>query len=590
MMTQATRTVAALHTTARIALVVGALLVAAPTYAQVVATRALKAPVIDGRDDDAVWQALTPTRGFRQFDPREDGPPEFQSEYRVAYDDRFFYVLVRAFDPHPDSIVRLLSRRDVKTNSDQLGIIIDGFHDRRNAAQFWVNPAGVKRDGVFFNDVTEDMSWDGVWDVGVHIDRLGWAAEFRVPFSQLRFAASDTLEFGLSVVREISRLNQKDSWPMYRRSVKSVVGQLGTVSGIRGVPAARRLEILPYTVTKSVPDAAAGRPNVTRFAAGLDVKAGLGSNLTLDATINPDFGQVEADPAILNLTAFETRFDERRLFFQEGLGRFRCGGVCDGPFYTRRIGRTPHLRSAAGDKAFTSILGAAKVTGKFSNGVTLAVLDAVTQEERGTSGGVIEPQTNYFVMRTALESDDGSRQAGVLVTDTHRRLDAATSPLLRGAATMAMLQGSARFAHDQFEIMGFKSQSFVTGSAAALALTQRNSVHYFQRPGNEMGFDSTRTSLTGGGIGGSIKKLRGAVRYETFLRHSSPGQEMNDLGLVPNVNDMSIRQSVDYQPINPGRWFRSAFTQFSAESHWTTGGLPTGRSFGIHSSAPPQLL
>lgn len=555
------------------------------TTRTVQATRITKPPVIDGSDDDEAWRSIPPTRGFRTYYPQEDGVPTFDTEFRVAYDDRNLYVVVRAFDPHPDSIVRLLSRRDVKTNSDQLGLFIDAFHDRRNALEFLVNPAGVKRDGAFYNDNTEDMSWDGVWDVGVGVDDRGWVAEFRIPFSQLRFANASTHTFGFSVGREVARLNEKSAWPLFRQSVNGVASQLGTLDGIADVPATRRLEILPYTVAKSMPDLTApGRANRTEMAAGLDAKAGLGPNLTLDATINPDFGQVEADPAILNLTAFETRFDERRLFFQEGLGLFRCGAPCDGPFYTRRIGRAPQLRTSAADPAFTSILGAGKLTGRFANGFTVALLDAVTAEERGASGAVVEPGTNYLVMRTAREARDGSRQIGFLLTDVHRQLDVHTDSLLRRSGTMMELQGSARFAHDVFEVMAYSGQAYVTGSASAIALTQRSSVHYFQRPDADVRYDSTRTSLFGGATGLSLRRIRGAIRFETFVRHSTPEQEMNDLGLVPLVGENSIRQTIDFQPTSPGRWFRSSFSEIRAESHWTTGGLGTGQFLFVHTS------
>lgn len=549
------------------------------------AHRVSHSPVIDGREDDDAWRAIPPTRDFRQYDPGEDVAPTFETEFRVAYDDRYLYVLVRAFDPAPDSIARLLSRRDVKTKSDQIGLVIDGFRDRRNAVEFIVNPAGVKRDGAFYGDVTEDMSWDGVWDVGVQVDARGWVAEFRIPFAQLRFAPRKENVFGLAVFRENARRNENAAWPVFRRSINGTVSQLGSLTGLTDIPPARRVEMLPYMVSKSVPDLhAPGLPNSTQVTGGLDAKIGLGSNLTLDATINPDFGQVEADPSILNLTAFETRFDERRLFFQEGIGLFRCGAPCDGPFYTRRIGRAPQLRANAGDPAFTTILGAGKLTGRFGNGFTVGALDAVTQEMHGTTGAVIEPQTNYFVMRVAREAKDGSRQAGFLMTDTRRQATSATDSVLRRAATMAMVQGSARFAHDTWELMGYTGQSYVTGSPAAIARAQLGSVHYFQRPDGDHRFDPARTSLLGGAIGGSIAKVRGAIRTETFLRHSTAEQEMNDIGLVPLVGDMSIRQTVSYQPLRPTRWFRSSFSQLSGETHWAIGGLPAQRSVTLHTS------
>ncbi|MDA1080060.1 MAG: DUF5916 domain-containing protein [Gemmatimonadetes bacterium] len=550
------------------------------------AVRVTRAPIIDGSDSDDAWRSIEPVRGFRQFEPSENAPPTFETEFRVGYDDRRLYILIRAFDPHPDSIETLLSRRDVKTNSDQITVIIDGFLDKRNAIELIVNPAGVKRDAALYNDVTEDFSWDGVWDVGVRVDDAGWVAEFSVPFSQLRFRASDVNAFGFGVRRDVARLNQRDAWPEYRKTTRTLVSQLGTIQSIRGVPGARRVELLPYAVSKSVPNLSApGLGNRTELTGGLDAKAGIGSSLTVDATVNPDFGQVEADPAILNLTAFETRFDERRPFFQEGIGLFRCLTICGGPFYTRRIGRTPQLRSNQSDPAFTTILGAAKLTGRLNGGYTLAILDAVTREERGVSGSVIEPQSNYFVMRAARASRDGARQVGLLVTDVRRELDATTAPKLRRSGTSALLQASTRFARNQYEVMAFQSHAWVTGTEQAIALTQRGSVHYFQRPDNDEHYDSTRTALAGGAIGGSFGKIGGSVKFETFLRHSAPQQEMNDLGLVPGVDDASIRQTLSYQQRAPNRWFRSSFSQLSAESHWTVGGLPFSRSATLHASA-----
>ncbi len=550
------------------------------------AVRTTRPPTIDGREDDETWRAIAPTSGFRQFEPAEDVAPTFQTEFRVAYDDHNLYVLVRAFDPHPDSIVRLLSRRDIKTNSDQIGLVIDGFLDRRNAIELIVNPAGVKRDGVFYNDVTEDISWDGVWDVATRIDEKGWVAEFRVPFSQLRFAARDVNAFGFGVFRDVARLNQRDGWPLFIKSERRTVSQMGTLDGLNGVPGARRVELLPYAVAKSAPDLVVrSRGNQTSLTGGLDAKAGIGSSVTVDATANPDFGQVESDPAILNLTAFETKFEEKRPFFQEGIGLFRCGPPCEGPFYTRRIGRAPQLRTSANDPAFTSILGAAKITGRFGSGYTLAVLDAVTREEHGTSGAVIEPQTNYMVVRAASESRDGTRQAGLMITDVRRQLDKTTDPLLRRSATAVIAQSTTRFAQNQYELLLYAGRSFVTGSTGAIALTQRSSVHYYQRADHEEHYDPTRTSIEGGAVGASIKKIRGAVKFETFIRHSTPGQEMNDMGLVPSVNDMSIRQSLDVQQLSPNKLFRSAFSSISAETHWTTGGLPASRSAVVHTSA-----
>lgn len=550
------------------------------------ATRAVVPPTIDGREQDAAWRGAPVINDFRQFDPAEDVPPTFRTEARVVYDDRYLYVLVRAFDPHPDSIAALLSRRDVKTASDQLKIIIDAFHDRRTGVELAVNPAGVKRDYSMHSDNVEDPTWDGVWDAATRVDSLGWVAEFRVPFSQLRFNPGEVHEFGFGVWRDIARLNQRDAWPVFRRSINSVVSQLGTLSDIRGIAPTRRLEILPYSVAKHESYAAGPAYAMrSRITGGLDLKAGLTSSLTVDATMNPDFGQVEADPAVLNLSAFEIRFDERRPFFQEGAGMYRCAGPCEGLFYTRRIGRTPQLRTNSADPAFTNILGASKVTGRFDHGVSIGLVNAVTERVIGMSGKTIEPQTNYFVGRAVREWNDGRRQLGMQVTNVARALDPATEPILRRNATTAVLQGYMDFANDTWRLLGYVGAAHVEGSAQAIALTQTNSVHLFQRPDHEERYDPTRTALTGNAYSMQLVKRRGVVRSDTYVRYAGANMEMNDFGFVNLVNDVSIRQQIDIQPLRPTRWFRSSFSSISGESHWTTGGVPAARSVSLHTSA-----
>ena len=548
------------------------------------AVRATVAPVIDGKDLDDVWRIAAPMTQFRQFDPGEDQPTQFRTEARVAFDDKYLYVLVRAFDPYPDSIASLLSRRDVKTASDQLKIIIDAYHDRRTGVELAINPAGVKRDFSVYNDNVEDATWDGVWDAEARVDSAGWVAEFRVPFSQLRFTARDAHAFGFGVWRDIARRNQRDAWPMFKQSARTMMSQLGTVDGISGIAPARRVELLPYTVAKSVPGTSALPANRGQYAVGLDVKAGLGPSVTVDATVHPDFGQVEADPAVLNLSAFEIRFDERRPFFQEGAGLYKCNGPCEGTFYTRRIGRAPQLGGASGDPAFTNITGAAKITGRFANGIAFGLVDASTERVRGASGRTIEPQTNYLIARALRELRGGRTQFGMQITDVRRQLDAVTSSVLRRDATTVVAQGYTRFARDRWELTGYTGVNAVHGSATAIAATQRNSVHYFQRPDHEVAYDSTRTSLGGFSSSIGVKQVGGRVRYENTLRYASASSEFNDLGFVNLINDVSLRQSLDLRQLTPNPVFRSAFSTMSFETHTTTGGLLSSQVLSVHTS------
>jgi hypothetical protein len=557
----------------------------APSAAR--AVRVDRAPVLDGRDDEPVWQSAPLIDGFRQFAPAEDAPTAFRTTTRVVYDAKNIYVFVRAYDPRPDSIVSLLSRRDVRTNSDQIKILFDSYHDRRTGVELMVNPAGVQRDAMMHSDIVEDMSWDGVWDVATRIDSLGWTAEFRVPFSQLRFNKADEHTFGFGVWRDIARINQRDSWPVYRGSRSTLVSQLGELTGLRGIGGGARLELLPYTVTKNITQrtAAGGWTHPQQFAAGADLRVGLGSAMTVSATVNPDFGQVEMDPALLNLSAFEIRFDERRPFFLEGNNLFRCGGSCEGLFYTRRIGRTPQLRASPTDPAFTTILGAAKITGRIGRGVSLGVSQALTRREVGANGTTIEPQTNYIAARLVKEASDGHSQISLMLTDVRRDLDSVTAPLLRRTATVGLLQGFYRFDGNRYEVSGYTANVNVAGSANAIALTQRSSVHFFQRPDHEERYDPTRTALGGQSTSLQVQKLAGQFRWSSIWRYATPGLEANDLGFVILVNDASIRNQMSLQALRPSKYFRRLSGTLSNETHWTSGGTQSGASVTASTTA-----
>ncbi|HXH63096.1 MAG TPA: DUF5916 domain-containing protein, partial [Gemmatimonadales bacterium] len=304
---------------------------AAPAVlAPAVAFRAVRPPVIDGRDDDEVWRTAPILSDFREWDPVEDTTPRFRTEAKIAYDERNLYVFVRAFDPHPDSIKRLLARRDVMPPTDHIGVIVDAYHDRRTGYEFWVDPAAVKVDIAVYDDDREDGSWDGIWDVATLVDSLGWTAEFRIPLSQLRYPIEPTHVFGLAIARDIERYKERIAWPILRRSKAGLISQLGDLTGVDSISSPRRAELVPYTVTKNVSvPRGTGFGRDQRVSLGADLKYGVASNLTLNATFNPDFGQVEADPSVLNLSTFETFYQEKRPFFVEGAGLFRADVDCN---------------------------------------------------------------------------------------------------------------------------------------------------------------------------------------------------------------------------------------------------------------------
>src|SRR5881628_2054043 len=562
-----------------------------PGATSAVAVRADRPVVIDGKDDDPVWRLAPVITEFREFQPKEDGDPRFATEAKVAYDSRNFYVFVRAFDPHPDSILKLLARRDVRAATDQIKIIIDSYHDRRTGFEFAVNPAGVKRDYAIYNDgQTEDDAWDAVWDVATTVDSLGWTAEFRIPLSQLRYAPAATNTFGFGVWRDIQRYTERVSWPVYRASRPGFPSQMGEVQGLVGLSSPRRLEVTPYGVTKNVTVADGGAfDHPQRFAGGADIKYGVTSNLTLDATVNPDFGQVEADPAVLNLTAFETFFQERRPFFVQGAGIFRfnvnCSAVNDcntgeGLFYSRRIGRAPQLDYGdPNPPSATAIYGAAKMTGRLPGGQTLGVLDAVTGREAATLDRTMEPTTNYAAVRAQQDFRNGESGIGAMVTAVNRHLDQWTDGSLRSIAYVGAFDFRHRFLDRRYQISGSFDRSRVAGTPSAIAATQNDPVHYYQRPGSGVSYDSTRTSLVGDAEELKFGKVGGGItRFETSYQRRSQGFEVNDLGFLLQADQQSWNNWFAFQSRHPSSFYQTAFWNFNWWQYWTAAGTAVERA------------
>jgi len=561
-----------------------------------VAARAALPLSIDGRDQDDVWRDALPISEFFEFEPNEGKAARYRTEAKVAYDHRNLYVFVRMFDAEPDKILRLLSRRDVRTASDQIKLLIDSYHDRRSGYEFAVNPAGVKRDYAIYDDRHEDEAWDGLWDVATTVDSLGWTAEFRIPLSQLRYPEVPSNTFGCGIWRDIERHKERVSWPLYRRNQAGLVSQLGEISGLAGLPAPRRLEVSPYLVTRSVTQAEpGGYSHPQRLSVGADFKYGIASNLTLDGTLNPDFGQVEADPAVLNLSAFETLFQEKRPFFIEGAGLLRVDVKCsvvncngEGLFYSRRVGRSPQLRELYGsDRSPTSstILGAAKLTGRTPSGFSIGVLDAVTEREHTPGGQTIEPAANYAVVRANQDFRKGETSAGAILTSVVRDNDSWTGDYLRSSAHAGGLDFRHRFAGGRYQVQAKVLASRVTGSSAAIAATQRSSVHHYQRPDGRLDYDSTRTTL-----GGDTQQLRfgklggGLVQFETSYQRVSAGFEINDLGFLTRADwqEQATWGSLNFH--SPALFFRKLFLNLNQWQQWTSRGqlLDRGINANVH--------
>ena len=545
-----------------------------------IASEAERAPVLDGRDEDAVWQSAQAITGFRVFDPKEDGDPSFQTAVKVAYDAENLYIFARMFDPNPDSIVALLSRRDVKTQSEQIKVMVDSYHDRRTGYEFGVNPAGVKRDYYVYDDTREDVTWDAVWDVATRIDSLGWTAEFRIPLSQLRYPRSAEHTFGLMVMRDIVRRSERDSWPVYRRSKSGIPSQFGELSGLRGLGSPRRLEIAPYAITKnsSVPQAN-GFARTQKQALGGDLKYGVTSNLTLDATINPDFGQVEADPAQLNLTAFETFLAEQRPFFLEGTGIFGFNGDASRMFYSRRVGRAPQLSGLVIDPtadipATVPILGAAKLSGRLATGTSLGSLFAVTGREL-VGPTTIEPQTAYGVLRASQDFRKGESGIGAIFTLVDRQDDEVSGLFLRDQAVTGGIDARHRFDDGRYRLKGSLATSVVKGTAASIARTQRNAVHYYHRPDSGLPYDPTRTSLSGSNLQLSADKVAGTLTYGASYERITPGFETNDMGFLAQADLQLAVAHAALQSTEPRAFWRNASIEAWQANQFNASGMPT---------------
>ncbi len=527
------------------------------------------APVIDGRLDDAAWDRVPVTTGFVQTRPHPGEPGAFRTEVRVLYGADAVYVAARMYDPHPDSIVAQLTRRDDPGVSDFFVLAFDSYHDRRTAYLFGLNPRGVKQDAFLFDDTRSDDSWDPVWQGAARIDSLGWTAEFRIPLSQLRFNVggqdgSGKQAWGVNFKRTVARYTEEDFWvppPLDNSKGVSVFGEL---TGLEGLRSPRRLEIMPYTVGKltSAPGDAADpfhSPNAWDGTVGADLKYGVTANLTLTATFNPDFGQVEADPSVVNLSAFETFFPEKRPLFVEGSDIFRFNtGAGDGDFgneslfYSRRIGRAPQLGTPDGTDysrvpAAAPILGAAKLSGKTAGGWSIGVLDAVTGRTTADylAGGVrgvapVEPLTNYGVARVIRTSRDGQNALGAIFTATDRQLNAtAFRDNLASAAYVGGFDFRRRFARGRYEASGWVVGSQVLGSDSAIALRQRDAIHLFNRPdAGYLTYDPSRTSLGGWAAAGQLAKITGAWQWGMIGNVRSPGFDANELGFQQNADMM----------------------------------------------------
>ena len=573
---------------------------------EAVAIPATSPIVLDGKLNEEIWQQAPAIVEFLQRDPAEGQSPTMRTEARVAYDANALYVAVRAHDTAAADIVGILTRRDQRSPSDWIRIVVDSYFDKRSAYEFGVNPVGVKTDRYYFNDGQSDDSWDAVWDVEVERDGDGWRAEFRIPFSQLRFNNVGGGPVGLAVIREIGRLAETSSWPLLSRNANGFVSQFGELRGLKMSGTPKKFELLPYTVGdfRTQPDDAGNplsKPSDPGATLGLDMKYALTPGLTLTATVNPDFGQVEADPAVVNLDAFETFFQERRPFFVEGSGTFRfnmdCNdGNCTGMFYSRRIGRAPQGSPGLGDNEYSkqpdsaTIIGAGKLTGRVA-GFSIGALTAVTAREDAEIASLgslnrrdftVEPLTGYTVLRARKEFSNQS-SLGFMTTSTNRQNDAATA-FLANNAYAGGVDYDWRLS-PKYSISGFWAASRIEGTTGAITRLQESTVHSFQRPDADyVDTDFSATTLSGHAGSVSFGKIAGeTIRFSSFVGYKSPGFDTNDLGFMRRADERNQSNWIQWRNFKPGKYVRTRNFNINQYSGWNFGGDRTYSGGNINS-------
>jgi len=560
------------------------------------------APEVNGVFDDDAWQEGEWAGDFIQHEPYADRPPSQETEFKVAFDDMNIYVAIKALDNAPDSITSRMSRRD-HGDGDMVFIVFDSYHDLRTGFTFGVSSAGVRFDMIQSNNgQNEDTTWDPIWLAKAQIHDWGWAAEMKIPFTQLRFNKNSRSVWGFEVARQIFRENEMSLWHPIPRTAPGLIHAMGELDGLQEIEPRKQFDLMPYGVAaletyepeEGNPYADGSDPKIN---IGLDGKIGVTNNLTLDFTINPDFGQVEADPSEVNLTAFETYFEEKRPFFIEGanITSFNVGlgdgkEGADNLFYSRRIGRRPHGYPSldegeyASVPRFTRILGAAKLTGKTEKGLSVGIIDALTADTKATIDlngterqETIEPLTNYALVRIQKDFNKGNSIIGGAVTSTIRRIDGTDMDYLHKNATSAGVDFTQYFKDRNYTLNGALYMSNVQGSADAISITQESSARYYQRPDADyVEYDPTRTALSG--LGGRLEfgKIGGNWNWLFMNTFKSPGVELNDIGFMQLSDNVLNVLWTGYNFTEPFSIFRSMHLNTHVSLSNDFGGQITG--------------
>lgn len=580
--------------------------------------RAIGEITLDGVVKEEAWNEVEWGGDFIQWLPDEGKPPSQPTSFKILYDDKYLYIGYRCHDVSPDSIVRRMGRRDVFPG-DWIEINIDSYHDQRTAFSFTLSVSGVRSDEfVSENGNNWDANWNPIWFAKTHIDEKGWSGEVKIPLSQIRYGNEVDKIWGFQVTRRLFRKEERSTWQYIPQNSGVWVSGFGELHGLKDIPMHRQVEIAPYVIAQvDKYQKEEGNPFAEgldgKIAAGLDGKVAVTNDLILDFTINPDFGQVEADPSQVRIDGFQNFFEERRPFFIESRNIFNyqltgseAGGDYDSDllFYSRRIGSSPHGYPATSNGEYvkmplnTSILGAAKFSGKTKKGVSIGILESVTEREMATVDNngqkreeLVEPLTNYFVARLQKDIKAGNTVLGGIFTAVNRE-EGLSDILHRNAYS-----GGFDFLHfwkkRTWYLRGNIVFSHVNGTEEAILTTQRSFEHLFQRPNaREVEVDASRTSLTGmggtfrlGKIGGKSGKHGRIFKFESGVTVRSPGLELNDIGFLLTSNEINHFTWAGLQWQKPFSIFRSARINYNHWFRWDYGGQFLYDAFNFNAHA-----
>jgi hypothetical protein len=549
-------------------------------------------PRIDGRLDDACWKKEGYWDGeFIQQVPDQGRAPTQKTEVKILYDENNLYVALKCYDKEPAKISPLLGRRDDFTSGDAAGIALDTYFDKLTAFEFNVTAAGQKIDLTHLGAYQWDTNWNAVWEGKTQILDSMWSVEMAIPFSQLRFSDQNKQVWGMHIWRWLDRLDEEDQWKLIPIDAPAMVYIFGELHGIENIKRNKRFELMPFSAFRYI------KGNTKdRFGAGLDGKVSLTSNLTLDYTVLPDFGQVEADPSELNLSAYEVFYEEKRPFFLEGNAILNYTIGNDLLFYSRRIGHTPSFTPDIAQNEVlsmpsgTSILDALKITGQSKKGVSVGLINSMTSKEFAdisqgdiTTRMAIEPFTNFSVGRISKDMNNGNTHLGAMATSTYRLLTEEHLKFLPGEALVGGIDLLHNWNNREYFIDVKSFYSYISGSPDAISRLQLSNQHLFQRTdADHLTFDPEKTALSG--WGGQVRggKQSGKFRVTGTLNWRSPGVDLNDAGYMRDADLIIERLNLRYQVNKPAGILRNWYVYFDQRHDWTFGSENINNNLNLH--------